>query len=129
MQISEIEERNPQPTPGMPQEPEADTQTPGLNPEPDADPRTLDPNGAYGQSGDDENTGLDAQTELDAQTDGDRQLTTDSDAIDTGLNDSDLGADAGFTDIHGLGPDVTGGPTNTDATGDGGTGIGSGLRE
>ncbi|MDQ2687572.1 MAG: hypothetical protein M3Y28_06865 [Armatimonadota bacterium] len=109
MQIDEIEARNAQPTHS-------------LNPEPDADPKTLDPNGAYGQS-DDGNTGLDNQT------DGDRQLTTDSDAIDTGNNDSDLGADAGFTDIHGLGPDVTGGQTNTDATGDGATGIGSGLRE
>lgn len=30
---------------------------------------------------------------LDAAPDGDRQLTTESDALDTGLNDSDLGAD------------------------------------
>ncbi len=100
MQIDEIEARNPQPTAG-------------LNPEPGADPRTLDPNGDDGGTG------------LDNQTDGDRQLTTDSDAIDTGLNDSDLGAEAGFTDIHGLGPDVSSGQT----TGDGATGLGSGLRE
>ena len=112
MQIDEIEARDPQPTAG-------------LNPDPDADPRTLDPNGAYG----DDAGSADGNTGLDSQADGDRQLTTDSDAIDTGLNDSDLGAEAGFTDIHGLGPDVTGGRTTGDATGDGGTGIGSGLRE
>ena len=29
---------------------------------------------------------------LDDEPDGDRQLTSDSDALDTGLNDSDLGA-------------------------------------
>jgi hypothetical protein len=29
---------------------------------------------------------------LDEMTDGDRQLTTDSDAIDGGMNDSDLGS-------------------------------------
>jgi len=29
---------------------------------------------------------------LDGETDGDRQLTSESDALDTGLNDSDLGA-------------------------------------
>ncbi len=31
--------------------------------------------------------------DMDAQPDGDRQLSTDSAAIDTGTNDSDLGAD------------------------------------
>ncbi len=31
--------------------------------------------------------------EMDALPDGDRQLSTDSAAIDTGTNDSDLGAD------------------------------------
>lgn len=104
MQIDEIEAHDPQPTAG-------------LNPEPDADPKALDPNGAYGGKN------------LDAQPDGDRQLSTDSDAIDSGLNDSDLGAEVGFTDIHELGPDVTGGQAGRDATGDGATGIGSGLRE
>ena len=29
---------------------------------------------------------------LDGEPDGDRQLTSESDALDTGLNDSDLGA-------------------------------------
>lgn len=69
---------------------------------------------------------------MDDQTDGDRQLTTDSEAIDGGLNDSDLGADVaglssdrgtqaegreGFT---GLGPDTAqtgGGRTGDRATG------------
>lgn len=67
MQFDEIEARDPQPTQG-------------LNPDPDADPKSLDPNGAYG----DRNTGLDNQK------DGDRQLSTNSEAIDTGLNGSGL---------------------------------------
>ncbi len=35
----------------------------------------------------------DDEEEMDALPDGDRQLSTDSAAIDTGTNDSDLGAD------------------------------------
>ena len=35
----------------------------------------------------------DEMEEMDALPDGDRQLSTDSAAIDTGTNDSDLGAD------------------------------------
>lgn len=34
----------------------------------------------------------DETDDMDAQPDGDRQLSTDSDAIDTGTNASDLGA-------------------------------------
>lgn len=40
---------------------------------------------------DDEDT-EDSAENMDALPDGDRQLSTDSDAIDTGTNDSDLGA-------------------------------------
>ena len=35
----------------------------------------------------------DATDNMAAEPDGDRQLSTDSAAIDTGINDSDLGAD------------------------------------
>jgi hypothetical protein len=74
---------------------------------------------------------------MDDQSDGDRQLTTDSDAIDGGLNDSDLGAEAaGMTSTQdsdteeregyaGLGPDTA--QTGGDATGDQATGL-MGLR-
>lgn len=137
MQTDDLEERDPQPGAG-------------LNPSPDADPATLDPDGVYqgggydgadledvsGQAGTAAAGGvLDVGTgdsSLDDQPDGDRQLTTDSEALDEGLNDSDLGAEQGFTNIHdarGLGPDVTGGQTTSDTTGDRATGIGSGLRE
>ncbi len=74
---------------------------------------------------------------MDDQPDGDRQLTTDSDAIDTGLNDSDLGADvAGLPadsadtaereGYAGLGPDAP--RTGGDRTGDRATGL-MGLRD
>ena len=35
---------------------------------------------------------LDTDDDMDDMIDGDRQLTTDSDALDGGLNDSDLGS-------------------------------------
>ena len=75
----------------------------------------------------------DTLADLDGEPDGDRQLTTESDAIDGGLNDSDLGADvAGLTPTGGsatlpdndmavLGPDVApdgaGAQTSDRATG------------
>ncbi len=69
---------------------------------------------------------------MDDQTDGDRQLTTDSDAIDGGLNDSDLGADVaglpspqdgaeGREGFSGLGPDTS--QTGGGSTGDRATGV------
>jgi hypothetical protein len=68
---------------------------------------------------------------MDDQPDGDRQLTTDSDAIDGGLNDSDLGAEAaGMASpsdpmdregYAGLGPDTA--QTGDGSTGDQGTGL------
>ncbi len=75
------------------------------------DPATLDPDAVAPDTLDDENPqgiirdfevphdgsgdndSTSDSTDLDNQTDGDRQLTTDSDAIDGGLNDSNLGAD------------------------------------
>lgn len=104
-----------------------------------ADLNGLEPNAGpplnpVGKDDDEDAPTLDDQ--LDDQPDGDRQLTTDSEAIDTGLNDSDLGAEAAGLTPHnqgesdregyaGLGPDapVSGG----DQTGDRATGL-MGLR-
>ena len=116
---------------------------PRLNPvdEDDGDDTTLDPSapdpipGEPDDTDDEDSPALDDR--LDDQPDGDRQLTTESDAIDSGLNDSDLGADvAGLSPERqdaperegyaGLGPDAP--RTGGDPTGDRATGL-TGTRE
>ena len=104
-----------------------------------ADTTAADPFDAAGDNG------------MDAQTDGDRQLSTASDALDTGLNDSDLGAEAAGLDPEreryaaggadalasqsaaptegyaGLGPDSV--PPAAQTVTGGATGLGTGVRE
>lgn len=108
-----------------------------------------DPVPADTSDSDMDGTGDDA---LDNQTDGDRQLTTDSEALDTILNDSDLGADVAGLDPEreryaaggadavassddsgqregyaGLGPDSA--PSGGQSVTGGATGLGTGVRE